>query len=247
MLEQDQIGRRARDIGGAVDRDPDVGGVQRRRIVDAVAHEADDMAEPLQRQQDPKLLLRVDAAEQVDPRQLSDQRLLREMRQRVAGQHSGDRHADLGEDVAGHQFVVAGQHLHGDTRGRHRLDRRAGACFRRIEENSEAGENKVALVGDCGGLVARIDHAAGYAEGAESLRTERVKGGLEGTARFSVERQLLCRPRPRIVRDSRRRSSGAPLTIRRRLASCSTRTETRRRSKSNGTSSIFFQPVMSNG
>ena len=191
VLEQDQIGSRARDIGGAVDRDPDIRGVQRRRIVDAVAHEADDMAEPLQRQQDPKLLLRVDPAEQVDPRQLPDQRLLREMRQRVAGEHPRDRHADLGEDVAGHELVVAGQHLHGDARGRHRLDRRPGACFRRIEENGEAGENQVALVGDRGGLVARIDHAAGDAQRAESLRAERVKGGLEGAARLGVERLLL--------------------------------------------------------
>ena len=71
MFEQDQIGRRARDIGGAIDRNPDIGGVQRRRVVDAVAHEADDMAEPLQRQQNAMLLLRVDAAKQIDLRQLS--------------------------------------------------------------------------------------------------------------------------------------------------------------------------------
>ena len=190
VFEQDQIGGRTRDIGGAVDRDPDIGGVQRRRVVDAVAHEADDMAEPLQRQQDAMLLLRVDAAEQIDPRQLPDQRLVREMRQRVAGQHAGDRHADLGEDVAGHEFVVAGQHLHGDARSRHRLDRRPGAGLRRIEENGEAGEDKIALVGDRGGLVARVDRAAGDAEGAEALRAERVEGGLEGAARLGVERLL---------------------------------------------------------
>ena len=149
VLEQDQIGGRARDIGGAVDRNPDIRGMQRRRIVDAVAHEADDMAEPLQRQQDPVLLLRIDPAEQVDPRQLPDQRLVREMRQRVAGEHARHRHADLSEDVAGHEFVVAGQHLHGDAGGRHRLDRRPGACFRRIEEDREAGEHQVGFVGHC--------------------------------------------------------------------------------------------------
>ena len=102
VLEQDQVGGRARDIGGAIDRDPDIRGVQRRRIVDAVAHEADDMAEPLQRQQYPMLLLRVDPAEQVDPRQLPDQRLLGELRQRIAGKHPGDRHPDLGKDMARH-------------------------------------------------------------------------------------------------------------------------------------------------
>jgi hypothetical protein len=67
MFQQDQIGRGARDVGRAVDRNSDIGRVQRRRVVDAVAHEADDMAKPLQRQQDPMLLLRIDPAEQVDP------------------------------------------------------------------------------------------------------------------------------------------------------------------------------------
>ena len=67
VLEQDEIGRRTRDIRGSIDRDPDIRGVQRRSVVDAIAHEADNMTELFQRQQDPMLLLRVDAAKQVDP------------------------------------------------------------------------------------------------------------------------------------------------------------------------------------
>ena len=110
--KQDQIGGRTRDIGGTVDRDADIRGVQRRGIVDAVTHEADNVAEPLQRQQYPKLLLRIDPTKQIDPGQLSDQRLLREMRQRVTSEHTRDRYADFGKDVAGHKLVVAGQHLH---------------------------------------------------------------------------------------------------------------------------------------
>ena len=47
--------------------------------------------------------------------------------------------------------------------------------------------------------------------------------------------------------DNRKMSSGAPLAIRRRVPACSARTETRRRSKSKGTSSILVQPVMSKG
>ena len=43
-LEQDDVGGVARDVDGAGDRDADVGGVQRRRVVDAVAEEADDVA-----------------------------------------------------------------------------------------------------------------------------------------------------------------------------------------------------------
>ena len=96
------------------------------------------------------------------------------MRQRVAREHPRDRYADLGEDMPGHQLVVAGQHLHRDAGGRHCMDRSPGAGLRRIEENGEAGENEVALIGDRGGLVALVDHAAGYAQGAESLRAEPV-------------------------------------------------------------------------
>ena len=41
--EQDHVGRGAGDVGGAFDRKTDIGGVDRRRVVDAVAEEADRM------------------------------------------------------------------------------------------------------------------------------------------------------------------------------------------------------------
>ena len=47
------------------DRDADVGRVQRRRVVDAVAEEADHVAAPLERQDDAVLLRRRDAREDV--------------------------------------------------------------------------------------------------------------------------------------------------------------------------------------
>ena len=106
-------------------------------------------------------------------RQLSDQRLFRQMFQRVAGQHAGDRHADLGEDVAGYQFVVAGQHLHRDAGFRHRPDRCAGAGFRRIQEDREAGENQIGFIGNTRFELrfgVGVGQPAGDAQGAESLR-----------------------------------------------------------------------------
>jgi hypothetical protein len=47
MLQQGQISRGAGNVRGAVDRDADIGGMKRRSIVDAVAEEADDMAQAL--------------------------------------------------------------------------------------------------------------------------------------------------------------------------------------------------------
>ena len=57
------VGGVARHVGRARDRDADVGGVQRRRVVDAVAQEADHVPAPLERQDDAVLLRRGDAGE----------------------------------------------------------------------------------------------------------------------------------------------------------------------------------------
>jgi hypothetical protein len=94
--------------------------------------------------------------------------------------------------MARHEFVVAGQHLQGNARGGHGLDGSPGPCFRRIEENSEAGEDKVALIADGAGLVAHIDHAAGNSKGTESLSTESIERGFEATACLRVERKHLA-------------------------------------------------------
>ena len=47
MSQQDDVGGVLGDIDGTVDRDPDIGCVQRRRVVDSVTEKADDMAAAL--------------------------------------------------------------------------------------------------------------------------------------------------------------------------------------------------------
>ena len=57
----------ARDVGAALaHRDADVGGLERRRVVDAVAGHRDDLAARLERLHDAQLLLGHDAREDVD-------------------------------------------------------------------------------------------------------------------------------------------------------------------------------------
>jgi hypothetical protein len=64
LVEQDDLGGFLGDVGRGVDREADVGRVQRGRVVDAVAEEAHGVPEPLQGQDQAVLLLRRDAAEQ---------------------------------------------------------------------------------------------------------------------------------------------------------------------------------------
>ena len=66
ILQQDHGGGLLGHVHGAIDRDANVGGVQRRRVVDAVAQVAHHVAARLQRQQHAVFLLRVGAAEQID-------------------------------------------------------------------------------------------------------------------------------------------------------------------------------------
>jgi hypothetical protein len=55
-LRQQDVGGLAGDVDGARHRDPDIGGVQRRGIIDAVADEADHVTAALQGEQDARLL-----------------------------------------------------------------------------------------------------------------------------------------------------------------------------------------------
>ena len=59
LLQQHDVGGVLGDVGGGVDRDADVGVVQRQRVVDPVAEEADRRARCARSSDQPGLLLRV--------------------------------------------------------------------------------------------------------------------------------------------------------------------------------------------
>ena len=113
---EDDVGRFARDLDRGQHRDADVGGVERGRIVDAVAQEPDDVAALLQGDEDPVLLGRRDARE--------DRRLLRDMAASAVsvsrsisspGTTRAHVQTDVRTDVPRDELVVARQDLHLDA------------------------------------------------------------------------------------------------------------------------------------
>ena len=77
--QQDDVGALAGDIHGLFDRDADIGCMQGRRIVDAVAEIADRVSGSLQGADDPLLLLRIDFDEEIGARREVPQRLVLEL------------------------------------------------------------------------------------------------------------------------------------------------------------------------
>ena len=63
-LQEDDVGALAGDVHGLVDRNADVGRVQRGSVVDPVAEVADRVARALERTHDALLLLRIDLGEE---------------------------------------------------------------------------------------------------------------------------------------------------------------------------------------
>ena len=158
VLEQDEVGRLLGDVGGAVDRDADVGGVERRGVVDPVAEEADD-GRPLEASSTRSFCCGVTRQNRLTCGETGAQRLVAQRRQLVPGEHAGDRQAELGADVPGHPLVVAGQDLHRDAARGQRRGSPPGAGLGRVEEGHEAGEDQFALVGHGGGGVIGPDIA----------------------------------------------------------------------------------------
>ena len=128
-LEQDDVGRILGDIDGRIDGDADIGGMQGGRVIDAVAHEADDMAAPLQGQDDAVLLRGRDAAEEVDLLDPRAQGLLAERRHLGAGEDAGNRNFQRAAEVMGHPLIVAGQDLDRDAASPEGLDGRPAPCL----------------------------------------------------------------------------------------------------------------------
>ena len=86
----------------------DIGGVQRRGIVDPIAEIADHMALPPQRGDDAGLLRRGDAAKYVRFVELGQQRLVRQASELRAVEYASDGDTKLAADMPGYLLIVPG-------------------------------------------------------------------------------------------------------------------------------------------
>ena len=126
-----------------VDGDADVGGVQRRGVVDAVAHVADDVPRLAQGEDDALLLVRLDLGEDVDLRRRAGAAPRRSSRRSSSpGQRPARlRSPTLRATCGGHQAVVAGDDLQRDAEPRELADGLGDARLRRVGEQRGSPRN----------------------------------------------------------------------------------------------------------
>ena len=120
--------------------------MQGRRIIDAVTHEADGMAPPLQSTHDPLLLLRIDLDEEVRGLGQMPQGLVLDAVELGTGEHALGIEPDGFRDMGCHEAVVAGDDLDGDAEPCQVADGVPDALLQRIKEQEKADENHTGLV-----------------------------------------------------------------------------------------------------
>ena len=187
--QQDDVGALAGDIHGLLDGDADVGRMQGRRIVDAVAEIADGVAGPLQGADDPLLLLRVDLDEEIGPRREVPQRLVLERRELFAGEHRLGVEADGLRQMRRHVAIVAADHLDADAEPVEVVDRALRIRLGRVVEDEKAAKGHVPFVV---AVVVRLHGhpARGHGQNTEAFGALGLEDRLELRAPSGIERNL---------------------------------------------------------
>ena len=126
LVEQDDVGGVLGHVGRGLDRDSDVGVVQRDRVVDAVAEESDRRAEGSLGLDQPRFLLWGDAREDRRVRQRGCELRVVELIELGAGERPVDGEADVGADLLRDAVVVAGDDLHLHVEAPEPVERRRG-------------------------------------------------------------------------------------------------------------------------
>ncbi len=174
LLQQHDVGDLLGHVHGALDGEADVGGVQRRGVVDPVAHVADDVARLAQGQDEALLLVGLHLGEHVHLADPMEERPVTHLLQLMPRQHRGVPEPDLARDGRRHQGVVAGDDLESHAELAEPADGRLDAGLGRIGEQDEAQKAHAgfAVLADPG-LGAEL--LAGQTQGALATQLYRAK------------------------------------------------------------------------
>jgi AraC-like DNA-binding protein len=148
LLEQDDVGGFLGDIDRGVDRDTDIGGLERRTIVDAVAEEPDHMTLEVERADDSLFLARRKLCEHGGAVSKLGELAVVHLLDLTAEQHHARIDLHFAADFAGDDFIVAGQDLDLHALFGECGNRRSGGILGRIEKGDIAEQCEIALVGD---------------------------------------------------------------------------------------------------
>ena len=175
---QHQVGGGARGVGGAVDGDADVGLLERRRVVDAVAGHADDVAGALQRAHDLELVLGKHLGVAVRGFDAVAVAVAPFMGENLARRDDVGAEPELAGDFARDGGVVAGDHAHLQAHALDRGDGLGGVVARRVEQRQQAEEAPFPVgagLGDAEGAQAATREFVG--RGARLLRERVIRLG----------------------------------------------------------------------
>ncbi len=186
--KHDDVGRLTRHVRSAIDRNPDIGHVNGRGVVDAVAEEADRMAATAQGAHDAAFLLRRDPHEQVGRLHAGRQRRVGEFCDIVAGDQAARRQCKRLDQMPHHRRGVARYHLDPHAGRAQPLDGGRDRRLGRIDEAGAADEREIRLVGwrDPGAIGSH--RPARDAEEAQALAALGVEQRVDPRPRGGVER-----------------------------------------------------------
>ena len=148
-----------------------VGGVQGRGVVDAVAHEAHDVAGLAQGEDDALLLVGLHFGKDLGSGDLMAQRLVAHLAHFRPGEQAGRGQAHLAGDVGRHQGVVAGDDLQGNPEFLHLPDDFGDPRLGRIIDQQKAhkGHTGFVVLAD---VSLRSNLPIGDPQGAQALLAE---------------------------------------------------------------------------
>ena len=196
LAEQDRVGGLPGDAGGSGDGEADVGGAQRRCVVDAVAEVADDVPAGAQRPHDAGLVQRIGLGEDRGAGGEGGEGMVAELGGAGAGDRFPGRDAGGLAEGDGGSGLVAGEDDGADALAGEALDCLCRAGFWRVGEAEESGQRQP-------GLPPGARFAAGFfADGAVGDREQphavvpQLLGDLAGLGTEGAAEGLLAAGEP---------------------------------------------------